>query len=110
MIIQVSVFADSDQHFDNLCSNRHQKNCVSLVEGIKLNSDHWHDCQSKHIVVFHVSIKIMMFAPLTMILLNALHIEQTSRVSNNSLWKAGLLTQNASELKSAVTSMFQMFH
>ena len=79
-----------------------------LVEGIKLNSDHWHDCQSKHIVVFHVSIKIMMFAPLTMILLNALHIEQTS--SNNSLWKAGLLTQNASELKSAVTSMFQMFH
>ena len=63
MIIQVSVFVDSDQHFDNLCSNRHQKNCVSLVEGIKLNSDHWHDCQSKHIVLFHVSIKIMMFAP-----------------------------------------------
>ena len=28
MIIQVSVFVDSDQHFDNLCSNGHQKNCV----------------------------------------------------------------------------------
>ena len=108
MIIQVSVFVDSDQQFENLCSNRHQKNCVSLVEGIKLNSDHWHDCQSKHIVIFHLSIKIMMFVPLTMILLNALHIVQTS--SDNSLWKAGLLTQNASESKPAVTSTFKMFH
>ena len=59
MIIQVSVFVDSDQHFDNLCSNGHQKNCVWLVEGIKLNSDHWHDCQSKHILMVHLSIKIM---------------------------------------------------
>lgn len=104
MIIQVSVFVDSDQHFDNLCSNRHQENCVSLVQGIKLNSYHWHHSQSKHIVIVHLSIKIMTFVPLTMILLNASHIVQTS--SDNSLWKAGLLTQNASELKSAVTSTF----
>ena len=59
MIIQVSVFVDSDQHFDNLCSNHHQKNCVLLVEGIKLNSDHWHDSQSKHILMVHLSIKLM---------------------------------------------------
>ena len=108
MIIQVSVFVDSDQHFENLFSNHHQKNCVSLVEGIKLNSDHWHDCQSKHIVIVHLSIKIMMFVPLTMIPRNASHIVQTS--SDNSLWKAGLLTQNASESKPAVTSTFKMFH
>ena len=108
MNIQVSVFVDSDQHFDNLCSNHHQKNCVSLVQGIKLNFDHWHDCQSKQIVIVHLSTKIMTFVPLTMILLNASHIVQTS--SDNSLWKAGLLTQNASQLKSAVTSTFQMFH